>query len=74
MLHRSLAGSGPRRLCVRIVATCIVAARILCAILGRLGARNHWRAILDEYRNDTAPVTPLGEQEALWRAEGPQER
>jgi predicted unusual protein kinase regulating ubiquinone biosynthesis (AarF/ABC1/UbiB family) len=46
----------------------------MCAILGRLGARNHWRAILDEYRNDTAPITPLGEHEARWRADGPQAR
>ncbi len=42
----------------------------MCAILGRLGARNQWRAILDEYRKDTAPVTPLGELEAAWQAAG----
>jgi predicted unusual protein kinase regulating ubiquinone biosynthesis (AarF/ABC1/UbiB family) len=38
------------------------------ALMGRLGARNRWRAILDEYRHDGPPATPLGEQEAAWRA------
>ena len=40
----------------------------MTAILGRLGASNRWREILDEYRSDAPPVTPLGEAEALWRA------
>jgi predicted unusual protein kinase regulating ubiquinone biosynthesis (AarF/ABC1/UbiB family) len=40
----------------------------MTAILGRLGASNRWREILDEYRFDAPPVTPLGEAEALWRA------
>ena len=40
----------------------------MTAILGRLEARNHWRAILDEYRFDTPPATPLGEAEAAWRS------
>jgi predicted unusual protein kinase regulating ubiquinone biosynthesis (AarF/ABC1/UbiB family) len=40
----------------------------MSAILGRLQARNHWRAILDEYRLDTPPVTELGRREAAWRA------
>jgi predicted unusual protein kinase regulating ubiquinone biosynthesis (AarF/ABC1/UbiB family) len=39
------------------------------ALLGRLGATNRWRGILEEYRHGGAPVTPLGEQEAAWRAE-----
>ncbi len=40
----------------------------MSALLGRLGARNRWRAILGEYRFDDPPVTPLGEAEAAWRA------
>ena len=39
----------------------------MSAILGRLGARNRWRPILDEYRLDAAPVTDLGHLEAAWR-------
>jgi predicted unusual protein kinase regulating ubiquinone biosynthesis (AarF/ABC1/UbiB family) len=38
----------------------------VAAILGRLGARNRWRAILAEYREDAAPVTRLGALEAEW--------
>ncbi|MBW8827521.1 MAG: AarF/ABC1/UbiB kinase family protein [Acidobacteria bacterium] len=38
------------------------------ALLGRLNASGRWRAILDEYREGTAPVTELGAQEAAWRA------
>lgn len=40
----------------------------MTALLGRLGARNRWRSILDEYRFDASPVTPLGVAEAAWRA------
>ncbi len=40
----------------------------MTAILGRLGARNRWREILDEYRFDAPPATPLGRAEAAWRA------
>jgi predicted unusual protein kinase regulating ubiquinone biosynthesis (AarF/ABC1/UbiB family) len=40
----------------------------MCAILGRLEARNRWRAILDEYRVAAPPVTPLGAAEAAWEA------
>jgi predicted unusual protein kinase regulating ubiquinone biosynthesis (AarF/ABC1/UbiB family) len=36
------------------------------ALLGRLGATNRWRAILDEYRLGTPPATELGEIEAAW--------
>jgi predicted unusual protein kinase regulating ubiquinone biosynthesis (AarF/ABC1/UbiB family) len=39
----------------------------MSAILGRLGARNRWRPILDEYRLDAPPVTDLGHREAAWR-------
>ncbi len=39
----------------------------MSALLGRLGARNRWRAILDEYRRDQPPVTPLGRAEQEWR-------
>jgi len=38
----------------------------MSALLGRLGARNRWRAILDEYRLDQPPVTPLGRAEREW--------
>jgi len=40
------------------------------ALLGRLGATNRWRGIVTEYRDGSAPVTPLGEQEAAWRSSG----
>ena len=40
----------------------------LAGLLGRLRARGRWRALLDEYRKDGPPSTPLGEQEAEWRA------
>ncbi|HET6792885.1 MAG TPA: AarF/ABC1/UbiB kinase family protein [Acidimicrobiales bacterium] len=36
------------------------------AMLGRLGARNTWRSLLDEYRHGAAPHTELGEEEAAW--------
>ena len=42
----------------------------MTAILGRLGARNRWREILDEYRFGTPPVTALGEAEAAWAVRG----
>lgn len=38
----------------------------MSALLGQLGARNHWRAILEEYRFDAAPATELGVQERRW--------
>lgn len=38
----------------------------MSALLGRLGAHNRWRAILAEYREDAAPVTPLGVAEQRW--------
>ena len=38
------------------------------ALLGRLGATNRWRAILDEYRSGAPPATELGEVEAAWAA------
>jgi predicted unusual protein kinase regulating ubiquinone biosynthesis (AarF/ABC1/UbiB family) len=37
------------------------------AVLGRLGASNRWRAIVQEYRDGGPPASPLGEQEAAWR-------
>ncbi|MDQ3569650.1 MAG: AarF/ABC1/UbiB kinase family protein [Actinomycetota bacterium] len=39
------------------------------ALLGRLGATNHWRAILAEYRKGSPPSTELGRMEAEWREE-----
>ncbi|MDH4168311.1 MAG: AarF/ABC1/UbiB kinase family protein [Acidimicrobiia bacterium] len=39
----------------------------MSALLGRLGATNRWRAILDEYRLDAPPSTALGRAEAAWR-------
>ena len=41
------------------------------ALLGKLEATNQWRAILDEYRLGTPPVTELGERELVWRAARP---
>jgi hypothetical protein len=39
------------------------------ALLGTLGATNRWRGIVLGYRSaGVAPITPLGEQEAAWRA------
>ena len=38
------------------------------ALLGRLGARNRWRAMLAEYREGAPPATELGLVEADWRA------
>jgi predicted unusual protein kinase regulating ubiquinone biosynthesis (AarF/ABC1/UbiB family) len=40
----------------------------LNSVLGRLGARNHWRAIRDEYVAEGAPATRLGERDAAWWA------
>jgi hypothetical protein len=40
----------------------------LAGLLGRLHARNRWRALLDEYRHGAPPATALGEQEIKWRA------
>jgi len=42
----------------------------MSALLGRLGARNQWRAILDEYRLGRPPVTPLGLAEQEWLQDG----
>lgn len=49
----------------------VVLNRVLWGVsglLGRLGATNRWRAILDEYRLGGPPATPMGEAEAAWRA------
>jgi predicted unusual protein kinase regulating ubiquinone biosynthesis (AarF/ABC1/UbiB family)/SAM-dependent methyltransferase len=43
----------------------------MSAMLGRLEARNRWRAILQEYRHGAPPATALGRAEAAWRAERP---
>ncbi|MFN0092796.1 MAG: ABC1 kinase family protein, partial [Acidimicrobiales bacterium] len=37
------------------------------ALMGRLEARNRWRAILAEYRKDAPPATTQGELELAWR-------
>jgi len=37
------------------------------ALLSKLEARNHWRAILAEYRKGSPPATELGRAEAAWR-------
>jgi hypothetical protein len=41
----------------------------MSALLGRLGARGNWRALLDEYRKHEPPSTELGREEERWRAE-----
>jgi predicted unusual protein kinase regulating ubiquinone biosynthesis (AarF/ABC1/UbiB family) len=38
------------------------------ALLGRLGASGPWKGILLEYHRGDPPCTPLGEQDAAWRA------
>jgi predicted unusual protein kinase regulating ubiquinone biosynthesis (AarF/ABC1/UbiB family) len=37
------------------------------ALMGRLHARNRWRAILEEYRHGAPPATELGELEQRWQ-------
>jgi predicted unusual protein kinase regulating ubiquinone biosynthesis (AarF/ABC1/UbiB family) len=45
------------------------------ALEGKLEARNHWRGILQEYRDGAPPVTEMGRIEAEWReAEGIHQR
>jgi predicted unusual protein kinase regulating ubiquinone biosynthesis (AarF/ABC1/UbiB family) len=39
----------------------------MSALLGRLEARNHWRALLEEYRKHQPPSTALGLEEEEWR-------
>jgi len=46
----------------------------VAAILGRLRARNRWRAILAEYWEDAPPATRLGVREAEWVAHRPTSR
>ena len=36
------------------------------ALLGKLEVSGPWRAMLDEYRRDGPPATPLGELDAAW--------
>ncbi len=38
----------------------------LNSVLGRLGARNDWAAIRDEYVGDAPPATPLGALDQAW--------
>ena len=38
------------------------------ALLGRLGARGNFQALLAEYRKGAPPSTELGQVEAAWRA------
>lgn len=45
----------------------------MSALLGRLEARNAWRAILAEYRHGGPPATELGRLEAAWYARQPAE-
>lgn len=40
----------------------------LGALLARLGARNQWGVLLDEYRHGGEPATEMGRLEAQWRA------
>jgi hypothetical protein len=40
----------------------------MSALLGKLGATGPWKGMLLEYRKDGPPCTPLGVQEAEWRA------
>ncbi len=40
----------------------------ISGVLGLLGARGPWRAIVAEYRTGAEPATELGQQEAAWRS------
>jgi hypothetical protein len=39
----------------------------MSALLGRLGARGNFQALLAEYRKGDPPSTELGQVEAAWR-------
>lgn len=57
---------------LRLPRSFVILNRVLWGmggVLGRLGATNRWRAILDEYRLGEPPATPLGEAEAAWAAQ-----
>jgi predicted unusual protein kinase regulating ubiquinone biosynthesis (AarF/ABC1/UbiB family) len=43
-------------------------------VLGRLEAEAGWRAIVAEYRAGAPPSTELGQDEALWAAQHPEQR
>jgi predicted unusual protein kinase regulating ubiquinone biosynthesis (AarF/ABC1/UbiB family) len=71
--------TGPNRAvlrALRLPRSFVILNRVLWGmggVLGRLGARNRWRAILDEYRLGGPAATPLGEAEAAWLARRPVE-
>jgi predicted unusual protein kinase regulating ubiquinone biosynthesis (AarF/ABC1/UbiB family) len=59
---------------LRLPPSFVILHRVLwgvSAIMGRLGAHNRWRAILDEYRVGAPPATELGDREAAWRTGAP---
>ncbi len=66
--------TGPHRAVTRALSlpgSFVVLNRVLwgmSGLLGRLGATNCWRAILDEYRLDAPAATPMGVDEARWLA------
>jgi predicted unusual protein kinase regulating ubiquinone biosynthesis (AarF/ABC1/UbiB family) len=66
--------TGPHKDVIRnlnLPGSFVILNRVLWGVsglLGKLGATNAWRGILNEYRRDGAPATPMGEQEARWRA------
>jgi predicted unusual protein kinase regulating ubiquinone biosynthesis (AarF/ABC1/UbiB family) len=43
-------------------------------VLGRLEAEAGWRAIVEEYRSGGPPSSELGEEEASWAAQHPEQR
>jgi len=69
--------TGPHRHVVRnlnLPGSFVVLNRVLwgmSGLLGRLGATNQWRSILDEYRIGSPPATALGRDEQSWRARQP---
>ena len=72
---RSIADpTGPNRAVLRALnlpGSFVVLNRVLWGVsglLGRLGATNRWRAIMDEYRCGGPPATAMGHAEAAWSA------
>lgn len=68
-------GGGPGGRVVRsldLPPSFLVVNRVLWSVsglLGRLGATNRWRSILDEYRLGAEAATELGRREAVWLAD-----
>jgi|694.fasta_scaffold06981_16 predicted unusual protein kinase regulating ubiquinone biosynthesis (AarF/ABC1/UbiB family) len=66
--------TGPNRAVMRALnlpGSFVIVNRVLWGmggLLGRLGATNRWRGILEEYLFDRPPATPMGHAEEAWRS------